>query len=100
MLLGGEVKPVHPESELASNVALLLARSAGGVILGSNFKQAYVAMFKKDLDLKGLKLVDLLARCEAAGACRLEKVPPRGRPDAPPLLSVFAARKGHRAASC
>ena len=45
-----------------------------------------VPLVGEELDLKGGKLVDLLARCEAAGVCRLERR--QGANGHPPLLFV------------
>ena len=67
------------EIKTAQKVRQLLASSPSGWITGADFKKAYADNFSEELDLKGGKLKDLLSRCEAMGACRLEDRPmPKG----------------------
>jgi hypothetical protein len=61
---------------------------------GSRFKALYAEFTREDLDLKGHgKLANLLARCEAAGACWLEFR--QEDPRHPPVLFVH----GHGSSS-
>ena len=78
------IKPIDPRSKLGANVFALLEREH--CVEGCHFKQRYREFVGEELDLKGGKLVDLLARCEAAGACRLERR--QGANGHPPLLFV------------
>jgi hypothetical protein len=89
-----EVKPIDPGSKLATNVAALLANAPGRQVDGCQFKRRYIEFVGEELDLKGGKLVELLARCEAAGVCRLERRPNLA---GPPTLFVHGGGKqeGH-----
>jgi hypothetical protein len=78
------IKPIDPRSKLGANVFALLEREH--CVEGCHFKQRYREFVGEELDLKGGKLVDLLARCEAAGVCRLERR--QGANGHPPLLFV------------
>jgi uncharacterized protein YegL len=78
------IKPIDPRSKLGANVFALLEREH--CVEGCHFKQRYRDFVGEELDLKGGKLVDLLARCEAAGVCCLERR--QGANGHPPLLFV------------
>jgi hypothetical protein len=96
--------PIHPRSRratnvvatnvVATNVAALLAHAPSHTVEGSRFKALYVEFTGEHLDLKGHgKLADLLARCEAVGACWLEFR--QENPRHPPVLFVH----GHSSSS-